>query len=123
MERVAVEIHPAQGLITHPTAFLVALRVESGPDRQARFCFRIADQVHDGYSVEHGAASPVLGNEAKHTMLNLIPLARAGGEMRDMDREMQRIGEPLEFGFPQAHATAVTAATIGRDIEFGGVLV
>jgi hypothetical protein len=69
-------------------------------NRQAGFRFRVPDEVDDGSTVEQGPTTPILGNEAEHAMLDLIPLARARGKMRDLDREMQHIGEPLQFGFP-----------------------
>ena len=34
-------------MVTDPPTFFVAFRVEPGPDRQARFGFRVADEVDD----------------------------------------------------------------------------
>ena len=55
--------------------------VEPGGNCQARFGFRVPDEIDDGHPVEQGPASPIFGNEADHAMLDLIPLARAWGEM------------------------------------------
>ena len=107
MERIALEIHAAQVLLADSAAFFIAFGVESGRDRQARFRFRVPDEVDDGHTVEQGPAPPILGNKAEHVMLDLVPLACARWKMRDMDREVEGIGQPLQFGFPQAHATAV----------------
>jgi NADPH:quinone reductase-like Zn-dependent oxidoreductase len=117
MERVAVEIHPAQGLITYPTAFFIALRVEAGPDRQAGLRFRVADQVHDGYPVEQGATSPIRGNEAEHTMLDLVPLARTGRKMRNMDCEVKGIGGLGHLGVQFARHMGFRTVAIGRGRE------
>ena len=123
MERIAAEIHAAEGLIADPAAFFIAFGVEPSRERQTGFRFRIPDEGDDGHAVEPRAASLMLGNEAEHAMLDLIPLARAGGKRRDVDREVQCIGEPLQFGFPQAHATPVPAAPIRCNIELRGLFV
>lgn len=67
-------------MVTDPPTFFVALRVEPGPDRQARFGFRVADEVDDGHAVEQGATAPIFGNEAEYTMLDFVPLPCAGGK-------------------------------------------
>lgn len=117
MEGIALEIHSAQLLIPNATAFGIAFRVEASRELEAGSRFCVADQVDHRHTVEQRATAPILGNEAKHAMLDLIPLARAGWKMRDMDREMERLGQPLQLRFPEAYKTAVTPAPIGRDIE------
>src|SRR5262245_60313575 len=103
--------------------FGIGQGVERTGDRQACFRFRVPDEVDDGHTVEPRPAPPILGNEAEHAMLDLIPLAGARRKVRDMDREVEGIGQPLQLGFPQAYATAVTAAAIRRDIEVRGLFV
>ena len=123
MEGVALEIHSAQLLIPNATAFGIAFRVEASRDLEAGFRFCVADQVDHRHPVEQRATAPILGNEAEHAMLDLIPLARAGGKMRDLDREMECLGQPLQLRFPEAYTTAVTPAPSGRNIELCGVFV
>ena len=92
MERITLQIDAAQLLITDATAFFIPLGVETRGDLEASFCFRVADQVDHRYAVEQRTAPPVLGDETEHAMLNLIPLAGARGEVRDMNRELERRG-------------------------------
>jgi len=117
MERIAVEIHAAQGLVADSATFFLPFGVEPGRDRQTGFRVRVPHEVDDGHPVEQGTASPIFGNEAAQAMLDLMPLARARRKRRDLDCEVKRSGHPLPCGFPQTHATAVTAAAIRRDIE------
>jgi hypothetical protein len=48
-------------------------------------------------------------------VLDLVPLARAGREVRDADRQAGPIREPLEFYLPAAGARDVAATCVGRD--------
>ena len=50
-------------------------------------------------------------------MLALVPLARSRREMTNVNREVQRIGETLKFGFPHVRAIAVAPICVGRDEE------
>ena len=123
MERISLEIQASQFLIADLAAFFIAFVVESGRDSQAGFRFRVPDEVDDGHTVEQWPATPILGNEAEHAVLDLIPLARARRKVRDMEGQVEIIGQPLEFGFPQSHPAAVTASPISRDIELRGFFV
>src|SRR5713101_953253 len=123
MERISLEIQASQFLIADLAAFFIAFVVESGRDSQAGFRFRVPDEVDDGHTVEQWPATPILGNEAEHAVLDLIPLACARRKMRDVNRQVEGIGKPVQFGFPQAHATTVTASPISRDIELRGFFV
>jgi hypothetical protein len=48
-------------------------------------------------------------------MLDLVLLARARREIRDVNPEAQVIGQLLQLLLPRARAIAVAAARIGRD--------
>ena len=100
MGGIALEIHATQFLIADAATFFIAFGVEASRDRQARFRFRVPDEVDDGHTVEPRPAPPILGNEAEHAMLNFIPFARAGREVGDMDREVKRRRQPLQLSFP-----------------------
>ena len=53
-------------------------------------------------------------------MLDLVPLAGAGRQVANRNGELERVGELLQFDFPQPHPIAVTAAAVGRDQKPGG---
>ncbi len=123
MEGISVDIQSAQVVIADLAAFCIARVVQPGLNGEASFRCRVPDEVDDGDPVEEWPSSPILGNEAEHAGLDLIPLARTRRTVRDLEGQVEISGQPLEFGFPQAHPAAVTAAPGGCDIELRGLLV
>ncbi len=103
MEGISVDIQSAQVVIADLAAFCIARVVQPGLNGEASFRCRVPDEVDAG--------------------LDLIPLARTRRTVRDLEGQVEISGQPLEFGFPQAHPAAVTAAPGGCDIELRGLLV
>ena len=95
MEWISVDIQSPHFLIADLAAFFIAFVVQPSLDIEAGFRFRISDKVDDGDAVEERPAAPIFGNEAEHAVLDLIPLARARRKVRDMDGQVEIIGQPL----------------------------
>ena len=53
-------------------------------------------------------------------VLDLVPFAGSRRQVVNLDRDIEFIGEPLQFKFPQPQARAVTAAAIGGDQQAPG---
>ena len=64
-------------------------------------------------------ASPVLGDVAEHAVLDLVPLARTRGEVTDVNREAQVVGQALELELPEADSRSVAAAAVRGDHDVG----
>ena len=59
--------------------------------------------------------TPVLGNMAKHAMLDFVPLAGPGWKVADVNGNAQSGGQILQSHLPQAGTNAIAPATIRRD--------
>ena len=88
--------------------------VQFGLHAQAGRRAGVADQVDHGLKGAEGTAAPVLRDVTKQAMLDLVPLAGARWEVRDMDRQAQVVGPALEFLLPRPRAIAIAAPRIGR---------
>ena len=71
--------------------------------------------------IDQGSSSPVLGDVAEESMLDLVPLGRAGRKVRDADREARAVGESLEFQLPESSSIAIASATVSGDEQFRGI--
>src|SRR5438046_2068206 len=87
---------------------------------QAGLRLRMGNQVHDYGQTLQGPAAPVLTDERKQPMLNLIPLAGPRREVADVYRHPGLVGPFLERTLPQPGPVAVAAAGIGRDQQLAG---
>ena len=66
--------------------------VEFGLDLKTLLGRRRRNQVEDDLMTDQGPATPILGDVAKHAMLNLVPLAGAGWKVADLeDRKSTRL--------------------------------
>jgi hypothetical protein len=54
---------------------------------------------------------------------DLVPFRRARWIVMDVDDEPHRIGEFLQFDFPQPYTRSVRAAAVGCDCQFAGVRI
>ena len=77
MEFVLFKINTCQFLVRYINTFFIMSFVKPGSDFQSFLCFGITDQIDNCCSVYQRLASPILGNKAKHFMLNFIPFAGA----------------------------------------------
>lgn len=74
----------------------VAPLIEAGLDAQpgGRPC--VADQGDHRLEGAEGTPAPVLGDVAEASVLDLVPLVRAGRKVQDVDAQVEIIGEPLQ---------------------------
>ena len=78
------------------------------------------NQADDGLMTDQGLAAPVLGDEAKEPMLDLVPFTRAWRKVTDRQRQPHLVGQPLEGPLPETRPMSVAAAAIGRDQQGAG---
>ena len=98
-------------------ACLVATLVELRLDAEAGRGAGVANEFDDRLEGLQWTAAPVLSDVAEEPMLDLVPLARAGREVRDVDGAAQVVGEPLQRGLPPTGPIPVAAARVGGDIK------
>ena len=75
------------------------------------------------WRAEERLAAPVARDEAEQAVLDLVPLARAGREVADLDLKAGLVGQALQLGLPQPGAVAVGAAAVGGDRQRRGLRV
>ena len=73
------------------------------------------DQVDDDLVAGQGLAAPVRRDVGEQPVLDLVPLAGAGREVADGDRQPGLGGERGQLDLPQPGAVAVGAAAVGGD--------
>ena len=111
-----------QGEVAHlrlgdDEAGLIASLIELGLDAQPGGRAGVADQLDEGLEGAERTPAPVLRDVAEEPVLDLVPLARARREVRDVDAEAQVVGQALQRGLPAARPIAVAAAGVGGDVE------
>ena len=121
MKVVALDVDGCHFVIADLNAFLIEVAIEITRDREAVFGRGGADQLDDDLVADQRLAPPVLRDVGKETVLNLVPLAGARGQMGDGDGKAGLVGEPLQLKLPQTDAGAVAAPTIGGDGQAFGV--
>src|SRR5512138_11981 len=93
-------------------AGLIASLIELRLDAESGSRSRVTDQLDEGLDGPERTSAPVLRDVAEEPMLDLVPLARARRDVRDVDGQAQVVGEPLQRGLPAARPIAVAAAGI-----------
>ena len=89
--------------------------IEPRAHDEAASVHRVADEVDDRLVGPQRPAAPVDRDEREQTVLDLVPLARAGREVADPDCDAELVGEALQLVLPDARAIAVAAARVGGD--------
>ena len=97
--------------------------VKFGFDRETLVGRGGGDQIDDDLVTEERSPAPILRDMTEHAMFNLVPLARTGREVTDVNRQAQVGGQVLQGHFPQPTATPITPAAIRCDQQFPCVLV
>ena len=98
LNRQGVHLFVGDGL-----AGLIGGLVQFGMNRQSLYRTRGRDELDDDHAGDQGTAAPILGDVAEHSMLDLVPFARAGRKVPNMQAQPQFIGKALEFRLPQAN--------------------
>jgi len=94
--------------------------IELGFDAESGGRADAPDQLHDGLVIDQGSSSPVFGDVAEESMLDLVSLGRAGRKVRDANREARAVGKSLQLELPESSAIAIASAAVGRDQQLGG---
>ena len=94
-------------------ASLIELGLEAQPGGRAG----VPDEFDEGFEGAERTPAPVLRDVAEESVLDLVPLARARWEMRDVDGEAQVVGQALQGGLPAARPIAIAATGIGGDVQ------
>ena len=105
-----IEVDLGQFLIRNFATGGVSFLVHRRPNLQTRLGRRVCDQLDDDFVSRQRTATPVDRDLAEQAMLDLVPLAGARWKMTHTDCHSQFVRQALQGGFPQAAATAVTAA-------------
>jgi hypothetical protein len=82
---VALDIECCHVRVGHFDASGIEIFIELAADGQARGRCRGADEFDDGAVVCQRSAAPVSGDEREKAVLDLVPLAGAGRQMKDGD--------------------------------------
>ena len=115
MELVALDGQFREFLVGHFDPRRIVALVELRLDAQSLGGRGVADQVDHDLAADQRSTTPVLGDVAKHPMLDLVPLAGAGREVTDLDDHPQVVGQFLQLDAPETNAIAVAAAAVGGD--------
>ena len=115
MEFVAFDRYVGEFFIGDFDSRLVRVFVKLGANAQTRLGCHAADQVHYDLASQQRAASPVVGDVAEHSMLDLVPLAGAGREVTDLHGKPKFISKLLQLQSPQSNSIAVAATAVGGD--------
>src|ERR1700739_748065 len=115
MERVAGQVDGSHLEIGNLDAFGIFLFVELGAHLEAAICCRRGDQLDDRAIAAQWFSPPVDGDEREETMLDLVPLAGAGRQVANRDRQLELVRQFLKLDLPQAQTIAVAAAAVGGD--------
>src|SRR5579884_545797 len=89
-------------VVGNRAAGLVRSGVESCAHPQSCLRGGRSDEVHHDFVREQWATPPVPRDVREEAMLDLVPLARARRQMRDVDAKSGPIGESLKVELPSA---------------------
>lgn len=119
MKLVSVDVNRRQFFVAHLDLQRVAFLVGPSVNLKSSGGAYCSDQIHDDLQRLQRNATPFSGDVAEQAVCDLVPLARAGRELADLDRESRRTGESLEFKSPEpgswAVAPALATLLIGRE--------
>src|SRR5260370_21919208 len=101
----------------------IGATIQFRADLQTGACSHGCDQVDNDLVADERSAAPVLCDMAKHTMLDLIPLAGARRKVTHVDGHSQTNGQLLQCHLPRAATHAVAATSIRHDQQLSGAPV
>ena len=100
MESIALDAYGGNFGVRHFSAYGVWILVDHGSNLQAALGGGCCDELDDDFVTDQRLPAPVLGNERKHAVLDLVPFARSWWKVTDGDRKSEFVRERLEFHFP-----------------------
>src|SRR5262245_37558467 len=95
----------------------IASSVEARANFQAGRCPSASDELDDRFMTGQWTTTPVERDLRKEPMLDLVPLAGAGRQVRHMDLQAAVVRELLQLGLPKPIAGTVAAASIRDDVQ------
>src|SRR3990172_7267233 len=101
----------------------VLARIQDAADFEAGRGRRTGDEVDDRRMGEQGLSSPVLADEGKQPVFDLVPLARSRRKMAHRDWVAKTVRQALQFPFPQTHPRPVASAAVGDDEQGAGLRI
>src|SRR5271167_1084274 len=93
VELVASKTDLRDVCVRHLDARLVGSLIQLGMDSKAGGCSRGGNQTDDDLQAGQGLAAPVLADEGKQPVFNLVPLAGSGREMAYGDPQLDFVRE------------------------------
>src|SRR3974390_841675 len=115
MEIMRKKPQRCQLLLRGNFTLLIVSLVSLGFDLESLFGGRRRDQFHEDLMTDQGFSPPVLGNVAKHPVLNFVPLAGGGRKMAHVDLQPGLVTQLLQAPLPEPAARTITPAAIGGD--------
>jgi len=115
MEAVSLDLERGHFRVGDLAALLVGTRVQVRIYLQTGVGFRRSDEVDNRLIAGEWSPAPVGRDLAKEPMLDLVPLARARGIVRDAYPQAGLVREVLQLQLPESAAVAVAPTTVGGD--------
>ena len=103
-------------ICSHDTGWIFSF-VELGLYAQSSSGSSVAYQVDDGLEWTQRLAAPIAGDVREQSVLNLIPLTRAGRKMADTNLQASVVGKFLQFVLPCTRSISIAATRISGDVQ------
>src|ERR1035437_208387 len=103
VEFVAHDVHGSEFVVGYFDAGRVGHGIELATDLETGSGGGCGDQLHDPLMADERLSPPVAGDEREEAMLDLVPLAGAGRQVTDGDRDIEFVGQLLQLQLPQPH--------------------
>src|ERR1700730_7533176 len=113
------EVDGGHVCVRYDNAARVLAGVEFTAHSEAGFGGSGRNQLDDHPIADERLGAPVLADKGKEAVLDLVPLAGAGGQGADHDVEPEFVSQLLHLAFPQPPSRAVAAPAIGGDQQSG----
>src|SRR5271165_4616843 len=112
MEWVRLDAYASESLGRHVFAYRVVARVELRADAEAGLGLRRTDEGNDRFPADKRTPPPVLCDVGEESVLDLVPLAGAWGEVTDAYVEPCCIREALQLDAPQSRTGRIAPTPV-----------
>ena len=92
-------------------------------NREVRRRLGSSDETNNGFETYEGATSPIHRDVREETVSDLVPLARAWGEVALRHREAGAVGEVLQGTLPESRAVPVASSAVCGDEEVARIRI
>src|ERR1700682_5650129 len=121
VEVVSFNLQLAKFLGRDLLACRIAATIEARAHDEPAAIRGVANQVDDRLVGAQRAAAPVDRDEREQAMLHLVPLARPGWEVADVNGEIELVGDSLQLLLPYVGSITIAAARVGGDEDRSGL--